>query len=145
MSGPRPRMGGYHIMFKIHAPALLCQQCDPSPGWGWYIENHWVSNPGQLPPPGNGFDVDGTCKHCDGIGVDRMGRFNAGRPDKLGMGGYCEDCNGRGTTFTHALGTSYYTIDDDGKSDAVHSSCERCAGTGRDALPWAELFKDECT
>ena len=148
MSGPRPRMGSYYMMFKIHAPQLLCQKCDPQPGWGWRIDDPLQRRPGvhmsgsSLPMSGNGYIVDGQCKHCDGVGVDKMGRMNAGMPDKLGMGGWCFECNGAGTAFTYAPGKTHYTFDADGKSDAVHMPCERCGGTGRDAIPWAELFSE---
>ncbi len=146
MSGPRPRMGSYYMMFKIHAPQLLCQKCDPSPGWGWYIAedniySSWKNNKqGALPPPGNGYTVDGQCKHCDGIGIGKEGRFNAGSANGLGMGAHCVNCDGRGTTFTFPAGTTSFTFDDRGKSDAVHSPCKQCEGTGRDEIPWSELF-----
>ena len=140
-------MGNYYMMFEAYAPQLLCQKCDPRPGWGWYIAedniySSWKSK-GGMPPPGNGYTVDGQCKHCDGIGVGKVGRFNAGGEDLLGMGVYCFNCEGRGTTFTYAPGKTCYTYDQNGKSDAVHTSCEWCEGTGRDPIPWSELFSGE--
>ena len=73
MSGPQARMGSQKmIAIKLSKTGrkILCEHCEPVPGWGWEtdrMERQW-RRLGLLPPQGNGFNVTGTCSYCLGTG-----------------------------------------------------------------------------
>lgn len=129
---------------KVIEPRVLCQECRPSPGWGYHIEDDSPYHPNSkaLPPAGNGWEHDGMCKNCDGVGVDKYGRVNAGREDMYGMGAWCEECKGTGKRVWPSEEDGFFHHNKDGNPLGKVTPCVHCCGTGRDEIPWSELFSN---
>ena len=131
---------------KSIEPSVLCQECKPSPGWGYHIneenEWNWRNNVNALPPASNGWEHDGMCKNCDGKGVDKYGRVNAGAPTMLGCGAWCFGCLGTGVINLPGKDGYYSDWGEDQEYHGPKKACEECEGTGRDPMPWSELFAD---